>query len=83
MGMVNLFQIIMSGKDDQAKKYGRTIVTRIIIGVAIYLLPGIFQFVYETANDIIGSESVNNFGNCVGCLFDPNDSESCKIDTNS
>ena len=79
MGFVNLFQIITSGKEDQAKKYAGNIVKRVFIGVAIFLIPGIIQFFFETAKSIINTPSVDSFSNCMGCLFDPNDSNSCDV----
>lgn len=79
MGFVNLFQIITSGKEDQAKKYATNIVKRVFIGVGIFLVPGIIQFFFETAKNIINTPTVDSFSNCVGCLFDPNDSTACDI----
>lgn len=79
MGFVNLFQIITSGKEDQAKKYAGTIVKRVFIGVGIFLIPGIIQFLFETAKNIIDTPTVDSFDNCMGCLFDPNDSTACDI----
>lgn len=70
VGIKNLFQIIMSGKEDDAKKYVKSIALRVIIGVLIFLLPGIINFFYDTAQNIIASEESSSFDNCWNCLFD-------------
>jgi len=82
VGFVNLFQIMMSGKEDAAKKYASSIVKRVLIGVVIFLLPGMIQFVFKTADDIIHPSEASEFRNCIGCLFDPNDENECKISKN-
>lgn len=71
MGFVNLFKIITAGKEDEAKKYAKSIVTKIIIGVIIFLLPGLINFVFDIANNIIASnnEYQSEFTNCEKCIL--------------
>ncbi len=71
MGFVNLFKIITAGKEDEAKKYAKSIVTKIIIGVIIFLLPGLINFVFDIANNIIASNNdyQSEFTNCEKCIL--------------
>ena len=81
MGFVNLFKIITAGKEDEAKKYARSIVTKVIIGVIIFLLPGLINFVFDIANNIIASSSEyqSEFTNCEKCILDVGE---CNINGN-
>ena len=79
MGFVNLFKIITSGKEDDAKKYAKTIVRNIVIGVVIFLAPTIIQMVFDAADDIISPDKRSDFANCVNCILDPNDESACII----
>lgn len=81
MGFVNLFKIMTSGKLDEAKKYGKSIIIRIFVGIAIFLLPGIINTIYDAAKGIIGSGGTGGFDNCISCLLDPN-SDKCYIEEN-
>ncbi len=72
IGFINLFKLITSGKEDDAKKYAMSIVKRIGVGVIIFLLPTLINFVYNIADDIIGSgENGGKFTNCVNCVTSP------------
>ena len=70
VGIKNLFMIITSGKEDDIKKYAKAIAIRIVIGVIIFLIPGIINFIYDAAQDVIGGGQSNSFDNCWNCLFD-------------
>lgn len=70
IGIKNLFMIITSGKEDDVKKYVKAIALRVIIGVVIFLLPGIINFVYDAAQEVIGGGQSSDFDNCWNCLFD-------------
>lgn len=80
-GFVNLFKIMTSGKLDDAKKYAKSIIIRIFVGIAIFLLPGIINTIYDAAKGIIGSGGTGGFDNCVSCLLNPN-SDKCYIEEN-
>ncbi len=78
MGIVNLVKIITSGKTDDAPKYVKNIIARIVIGVVIFILPGLINFIFDIANDVIHSDSdVDGFENCVTCILNP---QECEID---
>ena len=62
--------IITSGKEDDVKKYAKSIAIRVVIGVVIFLIPGIINFIYDAAQDVIGGGQPNDFDNCWNCLFD-------------
>ena len=78
MGFVNLFKIITSGKEDDAKKYTKDIVRNVIIGVIIFLAPSLINFVFDLADDVITPSNKSNFSNCVNCILDPM-SSSCVV----
>lgn len=82
MGMRSLFQIITTGKTEDAKKYVVSILKRIVIGVVIFLLPSLLGFVYDLANGVIGSKENNKANNCVNCLLTPFNEQKCKIKEN-
>ena len=81
MSFVNLFKIMTSGKLDDAKKYAKSIIIRIFVGIAIFLLPGIINTIYDAAKGIIGSGGTGGFDNCGSCLLNPN-SDKCYIEEN-
>ena len=74
MGFVNLFKIITSGKEDDVRKYVKSIVIRIIVGVVIFLLPSIVNFVFEIASGVVDASggdgnALDNCWNCVCLLY--------------
>lgn len=79
LGFYNLFQIISSGKYEDAKKYTTNIVKRVLTGVLIFLLPTIVQFIFQTASDFVNDGNEGTFDNCVTCIMDPDE---CEIETN-
>lgn len=72
MGFVNLFKIMTSGKEDEAKKQVRNIIRNIVIGILIFLLPSLIKMIFDMADNIIEPETPSDFSNCVNCLTDPN-----------
>ena len=78
MGFVNLFKIMTSGKEDDAKKYTKVIVRNVIIGIIIFLAPSLINFVFDLADDVITPSNKSNFSNCVNCILDPM-SSSCVV----
>ena len=70
IGIKNLFMIITSGKEEDVKKGVKAIALRVVIGVVIFLLPGIINFIYDLAQDVISEEQSNGFENCWNCIFD-------------
>ncbi len=82
VGMINLFKVIASGKEEDAKKMAKGMFIKIIIGIGIFLIPGIVDTVYSVARDVISDSDSAAFDNCEACLLTPNSSD-CKIDTSS
>ena len=78
MGFVNLFKIITSGKEDEAKKYAKIIVRNVIIGLIIFIAPGLINFVFDLADDVVTPSNKSDFSNCVNCILDPM-SDSCVV----
>ena len=73
MGIINLFNIITSGNDvADAKKYAKNIATRVLIGVLIFLIPGLINFVYDEVMKITGisNSGKDKLSNCVNCILD-------------
>lgn len=77
VGFVNLFKIITSGKEEDVKKYVKSIVIRIGLGILIFLLPSIIELIYNTANKIITDSETTESSNCVNCILDPLNSNKC------
>ena len=73
MGIKDLFDVIVSGKEDVASKKIKSLVTRIVIGVIIFLLPGIVDFLFNTITDITKSDSLSGLNNCKTCILNPGD----------
>ncbi len=79
MGIINLFNIITSGNDvADAKKYAKNIATRVLIGVLIFLIPGLINFVYDEVMKITGisNSGKDKLSNCVNCILDV---DSCDV----
>ena len=79
IGLVNLFKIMTSGKEDEAKKQVKNIIRNIVIGILIFLLPSLIKMIFKMADNIIEPETPSDFSNCVNCITDPN---SCVIKEN-
>ena len=73
MGIKDLFDVIVSGKEDVASKKIKSLVTRIAIGVIIFLLPGIVDFLFNTITDITKSDGLSGMNNCKTCILNPGD----------
>ena len=83
-GVMDLYKAITSSKDDGIKKAVKSIVIRVIAGVAIFLLPGLIQFVLNWVNE--WSDYENSWCCCTDCLLNPDcdtsacNSDSCRIE---
>ncbi len=90
LGFVDLAKIVISGKVDEAKKQATNIVKRVVIGMVIFLIPTILITIYNVAYNIANDKDEltdgtlnvpENFKNCVGCILDATNSESCVVNT--
>ena len=83
-GVMDLYKAITSSKDDGIKKAVKSIVVRVVAGVAIFLLPGLIQFVLNWVNE--WSDYENSWCCCTDCLLNPDcdtnacNSNSCRIE---
>ena len=71
MGIVNLFKIITSGKEDEAKKYAKIVVRNVVIGIVIFLAPTLINFLYDTVKAAASISDNNSAEKCVDCILDP------------
>ena len=74
MGVVNLVKVIISGKDEEMRKNIQSVVKRLIVGVVIFLLPGIIDFVFDAVTRVVGSDN-SSVTSCEACILDL---ENCK-----
>ena len=72
MGVYNLVNIIIAGKDDEMKKQLNNIIQRLIVGVIIFLLPGVINFIFNTVNNAINDGEETPVSNCERCILDVN-----------
>ena len=83
-GVVDLYKAVTGSKDDEIKKSIKSIIIRVIAGIAIFLLPGIIQFILNWVN--AWSDYKNSWCCCTDCLLNPDcdvnscNSSSCKIE---
>ncbi len=83
-GVVDLYKAVTGSKDDEIKKSIKSIIIRVVAGIAIFLLPGIIQFVLNWVN--AWSDYKNSWCCCTDCLLNPDcdvnscNSSSCKIE---
>ena len=71
MGIVNLFKIITSGKEDEAKKYAKIVVRNVVIGIVIFLAPTLINFVYDTVKAAVSISDNNSAEKCIDCILEP------------
>ncbi len=76
MGFINLFKIIIESKPEEAPKYAKNIITRVIIGVIIFLIPTLVKFVFDVVDTTIYGGMSNPLENCTNCILH---TEDCKI----
>ena len=83
-GVVDLYKAVTGSKDDEIKKSIKSIIIRVVAGLAIFLLPGIIQFILNWVN--AWSDYKNSWCCCTDCLLNPDcdvnscNSDSCKIE---
>ena len=83
-GAIDLYKAITSSDDKRINKAAKSIIVRVIAGVAIFLLPGIVQFALNMVNE--WSDYKNSWCCCTDCLLNPDcdvnscNSDSCKIE---
>lgn len=68
LGVVDFYKAMVSSDAESIQKASRMVVTRIIIGVAIFLIPTIVNFVFK---GLLRDDS-SSFNKCRICVFNPN-----------
>ncbi len=67
LACVDLFKTIMNGKDDQLGKSIKSVVTRLILGVLIFLIPSILEFGFSLVDEWTDYET--SYSECVTCVL--------------
>lgn len=63
-GSIDLYKAVIGGSADSIKKQTKVLLFRVILGVAIFLLPGLINWVLTSVH---GGDNQT----CVSCLLDP------------
>lgn len=64
--MIDLFKIVLSGKDDDLRKSVSTIIKRAIAGIIVFLIPSLFNYIF---NDLVEYDDTS-VKKCTTCLLD-------------
>lgn len=80
LGVKDLYSGMTANKDEGMKKAVRTIVIRVGAGLAIFLIPGLIQFILNMVNE--WSDYKNNWCCCTECILNSDcDTNSCSSDS--
>ena len=72
MGSIDLAKAVAASKDDEIKKAVGSLVKRAVLGVLIFFIPTILNFVVELiGGDDIYDENSGTFGRCTYCMLNP------------
>ena len=69
VGVISLVRAIIAGKEDETKKYIYSVIKRVLVGVVIFLLPGIIDFVFDTVSGVVGVQN-SSVSTCEACILD-------------
>ena len=69
VGVISLVRAIIAGKEDETKKYIYSVIKRVLVGVVIFLLPGIIDFVFDTVSGVVGAQN-SSVSTCEACILD-------------
>ena len=74
MGSIDLAKAVAASKDDEIKKAVGSLVKRAVLGVLIFFIPTILNFVVELiGGDDIYDENSGTFGRCTYCMLNPSE----------
>lgn len=73
LGVIDFSKATLSSDDKAISKAATTLIQRLILGIAIFLIPTIVNLVLNLVKESV--EVVGNTGACYTCLLDPNSSE--------
>ncbi len=73
LGSVDFAKAMIAGKSDEIPKRIPVLAKRFIVGVIIFLIPSIIDFLFGVIDSY--SDTMKRYENCWTCLFDPDDCE--------
>ncbi len=68
-GSINFGKAVISSKDDEIKKAGKSLVIKAIAGILIFFVPSFLNLIV----DMVDHDNVYNgdFADCTRCMFNP------------
>lgn len=70
-GMLDLGKAVIASKDDEIKKATKSLVTRAIAAVIIFLLPTIISYIIGLIGGFKGTEAETDYNICRRCITSP------------
>lgn len=70
LGAIDFGKVIVSSDDKAVKKSLVTLTKRVVVGVVIFFVPTLINFVFSLISGFSSLES--DYMNCVNCLTSPN-----------
>ena len=67
LASLDLFKVLMNGKDDGIFKALKTVGTRVILGVFIFFVPSILEFGFSLVDSWTNYET--SYKECVSCVL--------------
>lgn len=72
LASIDLAKSVISGDEKDIKENAMKLLKRLLIGIAIFLLPSIVKVIYfNLVNDTSGSEFKNDASYCIVCITSP------------
>lgn len=71
LGSVDFAKAMIAGKSDEIPKKLPILIKRFIVGVIIFLIPSVIDFLFGVIDTY--SETMSRYENCFTCLFNPDD----------
>ncbi|MCX4254630.1 MAG: hypothetical protein OSJ63_05120 [Bacilli bacterium] len=70
-GFIDLSKAVVSSKDDEIKKSIKTLITRAIAGVIIFVIPSFLNLVVNLVGNRASEVYHGTFADCTSCMLDP------------
>ena len=72
LGSIDVSKAVLSGDEKDIKTSVGILVKRLLIGIAVFLLPSIVRVIFYGIYDLKSEDSVKNEANiCIDCLTNP------------
>lgn len=75
LGSIDFAKAAISGDDESTKKSAVMFMKRILIGLIIFFIPTVIDFLLSLVNGV--SDVAKQYENCSNCLLNPNNSSKC------